>query len=80
MAKVEVKLAESIAEDFNMTSVLVDKYNTTGYVEPIGAGDAADTRNLVLQDVFNPNASYDEENSPLRFTEKCGQSQSGGKG
>lgn len=70
MAKVEVKLAESIAEDFNMTSVLVDKYNTTGYVEPIGAGDAADTRNLVLQDVFNPNASYDEENSPLRFTEE----------
>lgn len=70
MAKVEVKLDESIAEDFNMTSVLVDKYNTTGYVEPIGAGDAADTRNMVLQDVFNPNASYDEENSPLRFTEE----------
>ena len=34
MAKVEVKLDESIAEDFNMTSVLVDKYNTTGYVLP----------------------------------------------
>ena len=70
MAKVEVKLDESIADDFNITSVLVDKYNATGNVEPIGAGDAADTKKMVLQDVFNPNASYDEESSPLFFTEE----------
>ena len=34
MAKVEVKLDASIAEDFDLTSVLVDKYNSIGNVLP----------------------------------------------
>lgn len=60
MAKVEVKLAESIAEDFNMTSVLVDKYNTTGYVLP-SYQTLVDTENMDSELVFNPNASLAEE-------------------
>jgi hypothetical protein len=60
MAKVEVKLDESIAEDFNMTSVLVDKYNTTGYVLP-SYQTLVDTENMDPEQVFNPNASLAEE-------------------
>jgi hypothetical protein len=56
MAKVEVKLDESIAEDFNMTSVLVDKYNTTGNVLP-SYQTLVDTENMDSELVFNPNTS-----------------------
>ena len=69
MAKVEVKLADNIADDFDLSSVDVDKYNTTGNVLPFGASTATDTKNLKQIDVFNVYSSYDEENSPLRFTE-----------
>lgn len=53
MAKVEVKLA---AEGFTLSSVTVDKYNTTGNVLPTGAASATATENLDTESVFNPNA------------------------
>ena len=68
MAKVEVKLAESIAEDFNMTSVLVDKYNTTGYVEP-SYQSLVDTENMDLEQVFNPNTSIATDSLPFMQVE-----------
>ena len=68
MAKVEVKLAGSIAEDFNMTSVLVDKYNTTGYVEP-SYQSLVDTENMDLEQVFNPNTSIATDSLPFMQVE-----------
>ena len=68
MAKVEVKLDESIAEDFNMTSVLVDKYNTTGYVEP-SYQSLVDTENMDLEQVFNPNTSIATDSLPFMQVE-----------
>lgn len=63
MAKVEVKMA---AEGFSLTSVTVDKYNTTGNVLPAGAASAAATENLDTEAVYNPNASTNGTN--LDFT------------
>ena len=45
MAKVEVKLDDNITDDFDLSSVEVDKYNTTGNVLPFGALTATDTKN-----------------------------------
>ena len=67
MAKVQVKLDDAIVNAFELTSVTVDKYNTEGYVEPTGAEDATDTRNLSLQGVFNVKSSCEEDASPLPF-------------
>ena len=68
MAKVEVKLDESIAEDFNITSVLVHKYNTTGYVEP-SYQSLVDTENMDLEQVFNPNTSIATDSLPFMQVE-----------
>jgi len=56
MAKVEVKLDASIAEDFDLTSVLVDKYNSIGNVLPSYTA-LQDTELMDDQSVFNPNAT-----------------------
>ena len=60
LAKVEVKLDSSIANDFKLTSVVVDKYNLKGNVLPTGYDSATDTRNLSQQGVFNPYKNEDE--------------------
>lgn len=58
MAKVEVKLHTDIAADFELDSVIVDKYNATGNILP-AYGKLDDTESLDLEQVFNPvNASY----------------------
>ena len=67
MAKVEVALHEDIASLFELTSVVVDKYNTVGYVLPAGYATATDTRDLGQQDVFNPENTY--SGTGLSFTE-----------
>ena len=65
MAKVEVKLDAAIVNDFNLSSVSVDKYNMYGYVLPtyeIGSN----TETLDIESVFNPNETEIGEN--LVFT------------
>ena len=72
MAKVEVKLDASIAEDFDLTSVLVDKYNSTGNVLPsYSYTTLQDTELMDDQSVFNPNASLVE--NALAFNEVEGE-------
>ena len=71
MAKVEVVLHEDIASSFDLTSVIVDKYNIVGNVLPAGYATAVDTRNLGQQDVFNPNVAPSD--TDLLFTEVEGQ-------
>ena len=70
MAKVEVKLDASIAEDFDLTSVVVDKYNSTGNVLP-SFTTLQDTELMDDQSVFNPNASLVE--NALAFNEVEGE-------
>lgn len=71
MAKVEVALHEDIASLFDLTYVLVDKYNTVGNVLPTGYATAVDTRDLGQQGVFNPNNTPSD--TDLLFTEVEGQ-------
>ena len=71
MAKVEVALHEDIVALFDLTDVVVDKYNTVGNVLPAGYATAVDTRDLGQQDVFNPNNT--PSNTDLSFTEVEGQ-------
>lgn len=66
MAKVEVRLDESIADDFDLTSVAVDKYNTTGYVKPKYT-TFIDTENMDQDTFFNPYTSL--AGKSLSFTE-----------
>lgn len=66
MVKVEVRLADGIAEDFDITSVSVDKYNTTGYVLP-NFEELKDTELLEDSEVFNPYESLGT--SALEFNE-----------
>jgi hypothetical protein len=56
MAKVEVKLADAIANDFELTSVVVDKYNKIGNVLP-SYQKLVDTEYMDPELVFNPNTS-----------------------
>lgn len=56
MAKVEVRLAEAIAEEFDLTSVVVNKYNATGNVLP-AYETLVDTEDMDEDLVFNPNVS-----------------------
>jgi hypothetical protein len=60
MAKVEVMLADDIADDYELTSVMVDKYNTIGNVLP-SYQTLVDTENMDSELVCNPNASLAEE-------------------
>lgn len=71
MAKVEVMLHPDIAENFDLSSVVVDKYNTTGNVLPTGYADVADTRHLNQQDVFHPNDT--SAGTDLSFIQKTDQ-------
>lgn len=57
MAKVEVKLGESIAEEYDLSSVKVNKYNVIGNVLPSGAATAIATEEMNIDAVFNPNDS-----------------------
>ena len=66
MAKVEVKLDLSIAEDFDITSVKVNKYNVYGNVLPNGASAATSTEEMNLDAVFNPNV--EDSGTDLYFT------------
>lgn len=54
MAKIEVKLATEIATDYELTAVMVDKYNTQGKVHPTGYSTATSTELMNQQAVFNP--------------------------
>jgi len=65
MAKVEVKLHAGIAEEFDVTSVVVNKYNTMGNVLPAYT-TLTDTEDMDEGLVFNPNASPAEN---LAFVE-----------
>lgn len=53
MAKVEVKLDQLIAEDFDLTSVCIDKYNMIGNVLP-AYETLLDVEYMDQQAVFNP--------------------------
>ena len=66
MAKVEVKLADDIADDFDLDSVSVNRYNTTGNVLP-AYETLADTEDMDEDAVFNPTDSISE--TGLAFTE-----------
>ena len=66
MAKVEVKLADAIAGNFDLTSVSVNQYNGTGNVLP-AYETLVDTEDMDEEAVFNPNASLVENG--LAFTE-----------
>ena len=67
MAKIEVKLDTLMAEKFDLTNVMVDKYNTMGNVKPTGDLFAAVTEGMNQSLVFNP---YDESlvTTGLNFT------------
>ena len=54
MAKVEVKLDASIADDFVLNSVNIDRYNAMGNVLP-AYETLDDTEDMDAQAVFNPN-------------------------
>ena len=54
MAKVEVKLDATLAKDFDLKSVEIDKYNAIGNVLPAYEA-TVDTENMDSQAVFNPN-------------------------
>ena len=68
MAKVEVKLADAIAEEFDVTSVVVNKYNTTGNVLPAYT-TLTDTEDMDEELVFNPNASLAENKAFIEGSE-----------
>lgn len=57
MAKVEVKLGASIAEEYDLNSVKVNKYNVVGNVLPSGSATAIATEEMNIASVFNPNNS-----------------------
>ena len=52
MAKVEILMADAIKDEFNLTSVTLDKYNTSGYVLPTGYANVTNTGMLMQQDAF----------------------------
>lgn len=62
MAKMEVKLHEDIATDFDIASVEVDKFNTVGNVLPNGTLSATATEVMDQNEIFNPNNSATGEN------------------
>lgn len=65
MAKVEVKLGASIAEEYDLTSVKVNKYNVIGNILPSGAGTAIATEEMDIDAIFNPNNSISGTNLNL---------------
>lgn len=68
MAKVEVKLDASIAEEFDVTSVVVNKYNTTGNVMPAYT-ILTDTEEMDEEVVFNPYTSLAENKAFIEGSE-----------
>ena len=66
MAKVEVRLDAGIAEEFDLTSVSINRYNATGYVMPVYE-TLNDTEGMDEDAVFNPYSSLVE--TALLFTE-----------
>ena len=70
MAKVGVKLSDEIVDKFELTSVMVDKYNTTGNVLP-NYSILTDTEDLDQNTVFNPNSTTTGSN--LHFTQVTGE-------
>ena len=60
MAKVEVVMADAIKSEYDLTSVTLDKYNTSGYVLPTGYASASNTATLMQQDVFRALAETGE--------------------
>lgn len=70
MAKVEVKLSDEIADKFEMSSVMVDRYNTMGNVLP-NYSILTDTEKLNQNTVFNPNNTTTGSN--LHFTQVTGE-------
>lgn len=57
LAKVEVKLDQEIAEEFNLDMVTVNKYNQYGHVLPAGAASATATEVMEQDLVFHPNTT-----------------------
>lgn len=66
MAKVEVKLDSSIADQFDLNNVSVSAYNIKSNVLPNGYAAATTTEAMDMQSVFNPNTSA--KGSNLYFT------------
>lgn len=60
MAKVEVRMADAIKSEYNLTSVTLDKYNAGGYVLPTGYASASNTESMMQQNVFRPLAGAAE--------------------
>lgn len=67
LAKVEVKLSGTAAQNFSLRNVSLNKYNKQGYCLPTGYAGATDTKGLDTEGVFNVYAS--SEDGSLTFKE-----------
>lgn len=62
MAKVEVTLSDALTGEYTLSSITLNRYNTTGYCLPAGYATASQTTDLDREDgtapiSFNPNES-----------------------
>lgn len=62
MAKIEVTLSDALTDEYTLSSITLNRYNTTGYCLPAGYATASQTTDLDREDgtapiSFNPNES-----------------------
>lgn len=71
MAKVEVLLADELADQFILTGASFNQYNKSGYCLPAGYATDTNTANLSVESYFNPKS---DESSQLLFRNVAGES------
>lgn len=71
MAKVEVLLADELADQFILTGASFNQYNKSGYCLPAGYATDTNTTNLSVESYFNPKS---DESSQLLFRDVTGES------
>lgn len=72
MAKIEVTLSDALTDEYTLSSITLNRYNTTGYCLPAGYATASKTTDLDREDgttpiSFNPNESL-AANAPFTIS------------
>lgn len=72
MAKIEVTLSDALTDEYTLSSITLNRYNTTGYCLPAGYATASQTTDLDREDgttpiSFNPNESL-AANAPFTIS------------